>query len=134
MLFLTSACLYSASTILSAWTTRQIHSLLAQLRLLLPRIQEGASLRSVLEQALFFANRMSQVGCDFSSLLLPVFKEAVCLHIERDLRRAGAYFRSMVLTERVSFTSGDPDLLDGGDDLPEIPLSGHSEQVYFLLY
>ena len=47
----------SATTILSAWITRQVARLLDELRLLLPQVDEGASLRSVLEQSLFFASR-----------------------------------------------------------------------------
>ena len=46
--------------ILSAWATRQVHQLLSNLKQLLPSIEEGASLRAVLEQTCFFASRMGQ--------------------------------------------------------------------------
>ena len=46
--------------ILRAWATRQVHQLLSNLKQLLPSIEEGASLRAVLEQTCFFASRMGQ--------------------------------------------------------------------------
>lgn len=94
---------FSAATVLSAWATRQVHQLLCELQQLLPQIEEGASLRSVLEQTLFFASRMSQVGCDFSGLALPLFQEVMCDRFAREVAKAAEAFKSMVLTERVAF-------------------------------
>jgi hypothetical protein len=94
---------YSASAVLSAWTTRQVNQLLCELQQLLPLIEEGASLRSVLEQTLFFASRMSQVGCDFSGVALPLFQEVMCDRFAREVGKAADAFKSMVLTERVAF-------------------------------
>lgn len=47
--------------------------------------------------------RMSQVGCDFSGMLLPVFRDVICVRFERDLRRYSNYFRQMMQNERVCF-------------------------------
>jgi hypothetical protein len=94
---------YSASAVLSAWATRQVNQLLCELQQLLPLIEEGASLRSVLEQTLFFASRMSQVGCDFSGVALPLFQEVMCDRFAREVGKAADAFKSMVLTERVAF-------------------------------
>jgi hypothetical protein len=52
---------HPSTAILGAWATRQVQQLLVNLQQLLPNIDEGASLRAVLEQTLFFAHRMSQV-------------------------------------------------------------------------
>lgn len=70
-------CSHPSTAILGAWATGQVHRLLSNLQELLPSIEEGASLRAVLEQTCFFANRMGQVGCDLSSLAMPLFRSAL---------------------------------------------------------
>ena len=70
-------CSHPPAAVLGAWATRQVHLLLSNLQQLLPNIEEGASLRAVLEQTCFFANRMGQVGCDLSSLAMPLFQQAL---------------------------------------------------------
>lgn len=94
---------FCAPMAVSAWATRQVSQLLQELQQLLPCIDEGASLRSVLEQALFFASRMSQVGCDFSGLVLPLFQEVMLARFSRELTKAAENFKSIILTERISF-------------------------------
>jgi hypothetical protein len=94
---------FCAPMALSAWATRQVSQLLLELQQLLPCIDEGASLRSVLEQSLFFASRMSQVGCDFSGLVLPLFQEVMLARFSRELTKAAESFKSIILTERISF-------------------------------
>jgi hypothetical protein len=94
---------FCAPMAVSAWATRQVSQLLLELQQLLPCIDEGASLRSVLEQALFFASRMSQVGCDFSGLVLPLFQEVMLARFSRELTKAAENFKSIILTERISF-------------------------------
>ena len=69
------------TAILAAWATSQAHQLLNNLQQLLPNIEEGASLRAVLEQTCFFANRMGQVGCDLSSLAMPLFRRALIVRL-----------------------------------------------------
>jgi len=100
-LFEISGTTYHSSTeILGPWCTRQAHTLVLDLALLLPNIEEGASLRSVLDQALFVANRLGTVGCDFTSLLLPVFKDVLHSKISSDWKHAFANFKCMLATER----------------------------------
>jgi hypothetical protein len=93
-------CSHPPTAILSAWATRQVYQLLNNLQQLLPSIDEGASLRAVLEQTCFFANRMGQVGCDFSSLALPLFRKVLIDRLTGDWKTASAHFKSMLATER----------------------------------
>lgn len=90
----------SADAVLGAWASKQVHLLLTELQALLPLIEEGTSLRTVLEQALYFACRMGEAGCDFSGLLLPLFKDALHARVVRDLRVASSNFKSMMKTEK----------------------------------
>ena len=94
------ATYHSSSEILGSWCTRQAHILISDLTLLLPNIEEGASLRSVLEQGLFIANRLGTVGCDFTTMLLPVFKDVLYSKISLDWKHAFANFKCMLATER----------------------------------
>ena len=94
---------FSPAIVLNAWATRQVSQLLRELQALLPYIDDGASLRSVLEQTLFFAARMGQVGCDFSGLATPLFQEVMVGRFCREVGKAAENFKVMLLTERISF-------------------------------
>ena len=96
---------FSPAIVLSTWATSQVSHLLRELQQLLPLIEDGASLRSVLEQSLFFASRMGQVGCDFSGLVLPLFQEVMVERFTREVNRATEIFKTMLLTEKISFDS-----------------------------
>lgn len=100
---------FGACAVLSAWATRQVNQLLRELQVQLPQIEDGASLRSVLEQTLFFASRMSQVGCDFSGLAIPVFHDVLCHRFVSDVQRTAQSFKNILLTERVAFESSNGD-------------------------
>ena len=102
-----STSVHPPSSILSAWIMSQIQKLLVDLKSLLPFIDDGASLRSVLEQSLFFASRMGQVGCDFSGLLMPLFSDTVLLRVEEEWRTALSHFKSMISTERLVLETDD---------------------------
>ena len=91
---------HPASAILNAWITRHSQQLLVDLEKLVAGIDEGAAVRSVLEQALFFAARMGQVGCDFSTSIIPIFRKIVVSRVTADWKVASANFRSMLATER----------------------------------
>eukprot|EP00600_Ochromonadales_sp_CCMP1393_P012291 CAMPEP_0175009724 /NCGR_PEP_ID=MMETSP0005-20121125/7710_1 /TAXON_ID=420556 /ORGANISM="Ochromonas sp., Strain CCMP1393" /LENGTH=916 /DNA_ID=CAMNT_0016265477 /DNA_START=11 /DNA_END=2761 /DNA_ORIENTATION=- len=105
---------FSPAITLNTWTTHQISELLQELQVLLPAIDDGASLRSVFEQILFFASRMSQVGCDFSSLILPLFQEVMLDRVQNELHKAVENFKIMVLTERISFNPNNSSNPGGG--------------------
>eukprot|EP01034_Spumella_vulgaris_P021669 gene21669-27710_t len=94
---------YSGRVILNAWVAGQIQMLLTELKSLLPQIDEGGSLRSVLEQTLFFAHRMGQVGCDFTELVLPLFKDAIEDRVCREMRAVREHFKTIVVQERIVF-------------------------------
>lgn len=89
-------------TILNAWTTSQVHQLLSELKTLLPLLEEGGSLRSVLEQSLFFANRMGQVGCDFSDLILPLFHNVIVNRVTKEFKDALENFKTILMKERIT--------------------------------
>lgn len=91
---------HPASTILNAWITRHAQQLLVDLEKLVVGIDEGAAVRSVLEQALFFAARMGQVGCDFSGSIVPIFRRIVVSRVTADWKVASVNFKSMLATER----------------------------------
>jgi len=87
-------------SVLGTWTQRQVHKLLSEIQSALHQIDDGASYRSILEQTVFFANRMSQVGCDFSPLILPVFRDALLRRMKEEWNVSVANFKSMIATER----------------------------------
>ena len=75
---------------------------------------------------------MAQVGCDFTGMLLPVFKDVMCVRFERDLRRYGNYFRQMMQHERVCFNfDDDSSSLDAASAQQSSSSQsiGHAEQV-----
>jgi len=49
---------------------------------------------------LFIANRLGTVGCDFTTMLLPVFKDVLYSKISLDWKHAFANFKCMLATER----------------------------------
>jgi hypothetical protein len=95
---------YTANAILNSWVTGQIQSLLSELQSLLPHINEGGSLRSVLEQTLFFAHRMGQVGCDFTELILPLFKLVIEQRVQREMSTMREHFKTFMVHERIAFS------------------------------
>lgn len=101
-----SASCHPASTILQAWIATRIASLLIDLEKLASGIEEGAAVRSVLEQALFFASRMGQVGCDFSGSVLPIFRQVTLKRVAGDWKIAMVNFTSMLKTERFTVEAG----------------------------
>jgi hypothetical protein len=97
----------SSLSILGAWINKQVFSLLDELQTLLPQIESATSLRTVLEQALFFAHRMSEVGCDFAMLLLEVFKDNLVYRVESELEMAASHFKNMVANEKITIEVDD---------------------------
>lgn len=110
----------TAAVVLNAWSTQQVRKLIDELKHLLPMMDDGSSVRSVLEQSLFFSARMRHVGGDFSGLILPLFKNVILDRFNSDLRRVVDHFKAIVLTEKIS-SDGDP--MTGGGGV------SHMEQV-----
>eukprot|EP00903_Cladosiphon_okamuranus_P009789 g9306.t1 len=63
--------------ILSLWLLRRVSVFVEQLKSLLPLVEDGGSLRSLLEECMFFGASMGRLGTDFRGLLVPVFEERV---------------------------------------------------------
>lgn len=99
--------LNTSCMIINAWATRQAHRLMHELRVLLPLIEDGSSLRAVLEQSLYFASRMSQVGCDFSGLVLPLYKDVLVDRITGELDKIHRNFQTILQYERIVFEGDD---------------------------
>ncbi|CAM9791518.1 unnamed protein product, partial [Ectocarpus sp. 8 AP-2014] len=63
--------------ILSLWLLRRVSAFVEQLKGLLPLVEDGGLLRSLLEECMFFGVSMGRLGTDFRGLLVPVFEERV---------------------------------------------------------
>lgn len=87
--------------ILGLWLSHQSQRLLTNLQIILPQIEEGASLRSIMDQALGFAERMSQVGCDFTASLVIVFEDCIVDRVKRDWHRAVDQFGQIIAYEKI---------------------------------
>jgi len=101
-LFGGSEALQPPGASLNAWTVQQVQELLQRLEALLPLIDEGASLRNILDQTLFFGERLAQVGCDFSPLVLSYFENSLVHRIQSDCESALLAFKRLLRTERVT--------------------------------
>lgn len=88
-------------SILSSWMSHQIDALLRLLRGQVLRIDEGVALKSVVEQTLLFARRMGQIGCDFSSVALPLFEQCMVQRCGRLFRAAADDFKYALLHEKL---------------------------------
>lgn len=62
---------------LAAWLSRRVGGFLVLLDEVLPSVEEGASLRSLVEQTMSFSASMGRLGADFRVLISPVFESAV---------------------------------------------------------
>ena len=101
-LFEDSGGMCPAASVLSGWVTNQIDGLLRQLRLYVLQIEDGVSLRSVIEQTLLFSSRMGQIGCDFSSLVIPLFEECIITRQNEYLRLTMENFRTILKSEKMA--------------------------------
>eukprot|EP00752_Nemacystus_decipiens_P004544 g4148.t1 len=63
--------------VLSLWLLRRVSAFVEQLKSLLPLVEDGGLLRSLLEECMFFGASMGRLGTDFRGLLVPVFEERV---------------------------------------------------------
>jgi conserved oligomeric Golgi complex subunit 8 len=102
-----SAGAHPTDAILYAWVTRQVDKLLHHLKLLLPQIEEGGSIRSIFEQTIFFATRMREVGGDFTSLALPIFTDVICQRVIHDWKFALEQFQRILETEKIVLDNDD---------------------------
>ena len=82
--------------------TRQIDNLLLQLVAFAMQIEDGSSLKSVMEQTLLFGRRMGQIGCDFSSLVLPLFEKCMVGRYRKQVTTAVDALRSVLRNEKLA--------------------------------
>ena len=87
---------YSSHNLLSFWLENQLKILQHEVKSLLVKIDEGPSIRSLIEQCYSFADRMGQVGCDFSRLITPVFEDVLHKRIKNTWNRGLSSFFHMV--------------------------------------
>jgi hypothetical protein len=99
-LFAESVGEYSSRSLLSFWLENQLNILQEELKDLLVHIDEGPSVRSLIEQCYSFSDRMSQVGCDFSGHMIPIFEEVVLTRIGNTWTRGLSSFKQMVEMEK----------------------------------
>lgn len=98
---------YSSNSILSSWSTNQANMLLHELCVLLPSIDDGSSIRQILEQTLFLGNRMGQVGCDIVGLIIPIFKNSVGNKVVSEWTASLSQFKNMLATENFFYEADD---------------------------
>jgi hypothetical protein len=98
---------HSNTDILGGWVCRQTNLLLADLQTLLPNIEEGASIRSVLEQTLFLSDRLSILGCDLTNLIMPLFKNIIMNRLSSDWKNNVDNFKTILATERFNIEIDD---------------------------
>lgn len=115
--------LSTTSAILQSWTTRQIAQFLADLKELLRQVEEGASVRSLFEQSLYFASRLSTVGADFTAAVLPVFEEVALTRLRKDMELTFSQFLTILQTEKISFDSSDGSHSELKEQVSETPSS-----------
>ena len=88
------------TVLLSAWVSAHVGILLVNLETLCQNIDEGAALRVVLEQGLYFGQRMAHVGCNLNAALIPMFERIIVRRIDSQLDFAVRSIQQMLETER----------------------------------
>jgi hypothetical protein len=99
-LFAESVGEYSSKSLLSCWLENQLQGFEVELKELLVKIDEGPSVRSLIEQCYSFSDRMSQVGCDFSNRIDLIFEDVVFSRIGNTWRSCLSSFKHMVEMEK----------------------------------
>ncbi len=115
---------YPSTSILSAWVSAQVGALLRDLEDLCHGVDEGAALRAILEQSLFFGQRMAQVGCNFNAVLVPLFERIIVERISVLVGDAVRHVKHILDTERYN-----PAQAAASNSLSASELSGGHEQV-----
>jgi len=74
---------------------------------MLPSIDDGSSIRQILEQTLFLGNRMGQVGCDIVGLIIPIFKNCIGNKVVSEWTASLSQFKNMLATENFFYEADD---------------------------
>jgi hypothetical protein len=96
---------WTCSLILKAWMTRQIETLLSELKSLLLAIDDGSSIRSLFEQSLYFASRLGTVGCDFTALLIPLFEDISLNKFKKEMEANYQHWIIILKNEKIDLNA-----------------------------
>jgi hypothetical protein len=101
-LFQDSVGAIPASAIVGVWLWCQYRKFSDDLLSVAAKIDDGSSLRAVLEQCLHFSSRMSGLGCDFSDHIVSDFGDLVVNKFSGICSIATKRLCAMITTERFS--------------------------------
>lgn len=89
-----------SSAILSDWTASHVSRFLSKLEEGLADIRDGASLGTVLQQAMYSGQSLGRVGADFRPALVPLFEKAIMRIVSSHLNSALRQFEMMIEDHR----------------------------------
>ena len=89
------------ATVLSSWVIHQVGQFLEELRRHLPRIQEGSSIRNLMDLSI----SISRVGVDVSGHLPPIFEEHVLHMFSQVLSSGRKLFEESIQSEPLTSTA-----------------------------
>jgi hypothetical protein len=78
--------------LLFSWAAEKLSSLLAALEILLPKIDDGARISSLLSQFIYAGSALGRAGVEFRPLLPGIFEPSLLAVFDRKLQRAGSGF------------------------------------------
>jgi hypothetical protein len=87
-------------SILSSWSWTQYRRFTADLFAIVSKIEDGPSIKSILEQCLLFASRMSSLGCDFTEDIVAQFGDVVLKRFSEICDSSLDRFETMLVSER----------------------------------
>jgi hypothetical protein len=87
-------------TLLSHWIHDQLQHFINDIHCILHEIDEIISFKLYYEQVLLFSIRMSEIGCDFKELIIPIFENNLKQRIEKIWWQGMNQFKQMILTEK----------------------------------
>lgn len=87
-------------SILSSWSWTQYRRFTSDLLAIVAKIEDGPSIKSILEQCLLFASRMSSLGCDFTEDVVAQFGDVVLKRFRETCATSFDRFETMLLSER----------------------------------
>ena len=81
-----------SASLLYSWLVQKVSAFLAQLRRHLPAVRDNFA--NLLDQCMYYGMSLGRVGCDFRSLLPPIFEEAIFTASAAGLARAVSRFEA----------------------------------------
>jgi hypothetical protein len=87
-------------TLLSHWIHDQLQHFTQDIHCILHEIDEIISFKLFYEQVLLFSIRMSEIGCDFKDLVIPIFEKNLQQRIDKIWSQGVNQFKQMIFTEK----------------------------------